>query len=226
MLPLAGSLSWALRALWRGQSPTAVSRASRSLMARAASVILPLARPILPAPGESGVGVLGSSDCEAVRDGVLAQPVAAVSSLAFVAGAVVVWRMGRGDSAGSSGVLWYAGTMGCVGLSSAWYHGPQGSGAALAHDASIALLLAQAVSVPVVRLARKAPWSRGRAARVPAKAAVGLLVAAGTAYALGRTGSPVCRPTSVVQLHGLWHVLAAGAFTAWGMTIWPPRQAA
>jgi len=36
------------------------------------------------------------------------------------------------------------------------------------------------------------------------------------AYAAGRTGSPVCDPTSLWQGHGLWHLLAAGAATAFG----------
>ena len=31
----------------------------------------------------------------------------------------------------------------------------------------------------------------------------------------GRSGSPLCDPDSVVQLHGAWHVLSALAVVVW-----------
>ena len=34
-------------------------------------------------------------------------------------------------------------------------------------------------------------------------------------YVGGRTESPLCRPDSRVQLHGLWHALAGAAMAAW-----------
>ena len=36
------------------------------------------------------------------------------------------------------------------------------------------------------------------------------------AYAAGRSGSPLCRPDSLRQYHGAWHVLSAAAAG------WPP----
>jgi len=42
-----------------------------------------------------------------------------------------------------------------------------------------------------------------------------LLVVAGVAYGFGRSGSPLCDPDSVVQLHGAWHVLSALALVVW-----------
>lgn len=42
-------------------------------------------------------------------------------------------------------------------------------------------------------------------------AAVGLLGLALVTNAFGRTGSPLCDPDSVLQLHGAWHLLAASA---------------
>ncbi len=44
---------------------------------------------------------------------------------------------------------------------------------------------------------------------------VAILVVAGVAYGFGRSGSPLCDPDSVVQLHGAWHVLSALALVVW-----------
>ncbi|MGB7860139.1 MAG: ceramidase domain-containing protein [Acidimicrobiia bacterium] len=52
--------------------------------------------------------------------------------------------------------------------------------------------------------------------RAGSKVIVGLMVVAGVAYLLGRTGSPLCHPDSPVQLHGLWHLLSAAALGGWG----------
>lgn len=49
-----------------------------------------------------------------------------------------------------------------------------------------------------------------------------LLALAAVAYLLGRTDSAICRPDSIWQLHGLWHVLSAAALTAWGLAAWGP----
>lgn len=38
---------------------------------------------------------------------------------------------------------------------------------------------------------------------------------AGASWLLGRSNSPVCDPDSVVQLHGLWHVVSSGIFWLW-----------
>lgn len=42
-------------------------------------------------------------------------------------------------------------------------------------------------------------------------------------YALGRTGSPLCDPESVIQLHGAWHLLAAVALGAYFLAVAPAR---
>ena len=36
-----------------------------------------------------------------------------------------------------------------------------------------------------------------------------------TAYLLGRTGAPLCRPDSLLQPHALWHLLTAVAMAVW-----------
>jgi hypothetical protein len=43
----------------------------------------------------------------------------------------------------------------------------------------------------------------------------GTLLAAGLAGLAGRTGSPLCRPHSLLQGHALWHALTAAALLQW-----------
>jgi hypothetical protein len=45
---------------------------------------------------------------------------------------------------------------------------------------------------------------------------VSALAVAITAYLLGPTGAPLCRPDSLLQPHALWHLLTAVAMAAWG----------
>jgi hypothetical protein len=42
-----------------------------------------------------------------------------------------------------------------------------------------------------------------------------LFAAGALSYVAGRTGSPLCRPDSRMQLHGVWHVLVGAATAAW-----------
>lgn len=71
--------------------------------------------------------------------------------------------------------------------------------------------LAAAVITTEVLLYRSVP------AQQAGRRVVGvLLIAAGSAYLLGRTGSPLCVSNSPFQLHGAWHVLSALALAAWG----------
>jgi hypothetical protein len=74
----------------------------------------------------------GHSDCERIVGAALAQPVLAVTSLAYVAAGVAVlcWAVRvRAPLAGAAGVALVA-----VGAGSFAYHGPQPSWAELAHD--------------------------------------------------------------------------------------------
>jgi hypothetical protein len=43
----------------------------------------------------------------------------------------------------------------------------------------------------------------------------GVLVLAGLAYLLGRSGGPACEPDSLIQGHGAWHLLTALALALW-----------
>ena len=91
-----------------------------------------------------------------------------------------------------------------VGVGSVLYHGPMSPGADVAHDGSIVAL---AATVPLA-------WRR-RSLRRPPAAAVIAGAAAIVVNLLTRTGAPLCRPGSVFQGHGAWHVLTAIAIALW-----------
>jgi hypothetical protein len=142
----------------------------------------------------------GHSDCERIVGGALAQPVLAVTSLAYVAAgmAPLCWAMrARAPLAAVAGVALVA-----VGAGSFAYHGPQPSWAGPAHDWPIVA----AGAVYAVGLARS-----GRRQRSTWAMAVGIFALGLAAYAAGRSGSPLCRPDSLWQYHGAWHVLSAAA---------------
>ncbi|MGH3958915.1 hypothetical protein [Mycobacterium sp.] len=144
----------------------------------------------------------GHSDCERIVVGAaLAQPVLALTSLAYVAAgmAVLAWAVQvRAPLAGAAGVALVA-----VGAGSFAYHGPQPSWATFAHDWPIVA----AGAVYTASLARSGCRQRWSAWAAPAAVfALGL-----AAYVAGRSGSPLCRPDSLWQYHGAWHVLSAAA---------------
>ena len=147
------------------------------------------------------VSCFGHSDCERIVGTALAQPVLAVTSLAYVAAGVAVlcWAVRvRAPLAGAAGVALVA-----VGAGSFVYHGPQPSWAERAHDWPI-------VALALVYVAGLA-WSARRRRWSTWATAAGVFVLGLAAYAAGRTGSPLCRPDSLWQYHGAWHVLSAAA---------------
>jgi hypothetical protein len=148
----------------------------------------------------AAAAVIGQSDCERVVGTALAQPVLAITSLAYVAAglAVLCWAVrARGVLVPVAGLLLIA-----VGAGSFVYHGPQPSWAGPAHDWPI-IALGAVYTAGLVRTAR-------RQRRVWLTAA-GIFALALIAYAAGRSGSPLCRPDSPWQYHGAWHVLSAAA---------------
>ena len=156
----------------------------------------------------------GQSDCERSLDAALAQPVLAVTSLAYVAAGIAVlsWAVRvRTPLAGAAGAALVA-----VGAGSFAFHGPQPSWAQIAHDWPIVAVGAVYATglVLSVRRQRCSAWA------VPA----GVFALGLAAYAAGRTGSPLCRPDSLWQYHGAWHVLsaAAAAWAARSMAPGPP----
>lgn len=146
----------------------------------------------------------GYSDCERIVDTALAQPVLALTSMAYVAAglAALVWAARvRTTLCAAAGVALVA-----VGAGSFAYHGPQPLWAGPAHDWPIVALAAVCAAGLVGSVSRR-EWSKWAAPAVIF--AVGL-----AAYVAGRSGSPLCRPDSLWQFHGVWHLLSAIAALA------------
>jgi len=163
---------------------------------------------LLTAPASFGL-----SDCERIGGGALAQPVLAVSSLTYVAvGAAVLWwaLRKRAALAAAAGVALMA-----VGFGSFAFHGPQPSWAGLAHDWPMIAVAA----VYVVGFARS--WRRQT--RSVWAVATGVFALGLVAYVAGRSGSPLCRPDSVWQYHGAWHVVSAAA-AGWAARAMAPAR--
>jgi hypothetical protein len=154
----------------------------------------------------------GHSDCERIVDAALAQPVLAVTSLAPVAAglAVLAWAVWvRAPLAGVAGVALVA-----VGAGSFAYHGPQPSWAGLAHDWPV--VAAGAVyAIGLARSRRRQQWAAWATA-------AGIFALGLAAFAAGHSESPLCRPDSLWQYHGAWHVLAAAA-AGWAARAMAPR---
>jgi hypothetical protein len=79
-------------------------------------------------------------------------------------------------------------------------------------DIAMLTAVTAAVLVEAVVARRSNPRGGGRAGRIVVVAALAVGV---TAYLLGRTGGPLCRPDSLLQPHALWHLLTAVAMAAW-----------
>lgn len=150
--------------------------------------------------------MLGTSDCERIVDGALAQPVLTVTSLAYVAAGLAVLGLAARRRAPLAAVA--GATVVAVGVGSVAYHGPQPSWAGAAHDWPI-VALAVVYAVGLIVSARRSTWL----------AAAGVMAVALAAYAAGRTGSPLCRPDSLWQYHGAWHVLSAVAAAIAGVAM-------
>lgn len=92
-------------------------------------------------------------------------------------------------------------------------------GSAIAGAAAIRAMSAKSqdgLSAVAALMVVSATWQRVRCEESyhdwTALAAAGVTGAAGIgAHALSRTGGPLCKPDSVLQGHGLWHILAAAA---------------
>lgn len=146
-----------------------------------------------------GLDGLGATDCEAIGAGLLAQPVNALSSLAYVVvGGWLLWLI-RSD-ARTTGARAFAAALVGVGVGSFAFHGPMFAGAQFVHDLTIA-----GVFVVVLAAGRAAAgsWSDGSLAAAVAAlvlvAAVVLLIAPGGAVlliallAVGAAASEVAR---------------------------------
>jgi hypothetical protein len=77
----------------------------------------------------------------------------------------------------------------------------------------IAMVAAVTAAVLAEAAVARRPGHRGR--RAGRVVMVAVLAVGVTAYLLGRTGGPLCRPDSLLQPHALWHLLTAVAMAAW-----------
>lgn len=162
-------------------------------------------------------GRLGGTDCEELREGLLAQPSNAVSSGAFIVAAIVLWlRLPRQERWRLGGL--YALLLAFIGIGSVIYHGPQVAGARQLHDFPIPVLIALAFVVLVVRWRRGEVLLPGRSrGRVVAFILVSVISPA--AYFLGRTGAALCDPGSIYQPHAIWHLSTATGFALLGLML-------
>lgn len=127
-------------------------------------------------------------DCELIGEGLAAQPINTVSSLAFLVVAIVAYRRHRRVAAAA---------LGMVAVGSALFHGWPSTPSTIVHGLSNAFLIGLLVRA-LWLLRRKPPW-----------AAIGLLAGARVIWASSRTGGPWCDPSSLLQGHAAWHILAA-----------------
>jgi hypothetical protein len=93
---------------------------------------------------------VGSSDCEQIGQGLLAQPVNTLSSLAYVVVGLLLLRRALAARSTERVILaTYAATVVAVGIGSVAFHGPMPSWGRFAHDASIASVLAFVIGYDV-----------------------------------------------------------------------------
>lgn len=186
-------------------------------------------------------------DCERIGTGWLGQPVNSLTSLIFIAaGAIIAAR--RPERA------WVGVAVTATGIGSFLFHGPMPEGGQLAHDVSLAWLLATVPAVGTrterwivlpglvvigvflaVAPSLADPLFIGLTAlalvvlvsRDRSFATVGplaLLVTSSIVGRLGATGWPLCDPDSIFQPHGLWHLGAAVAVTWWALAAPAPPR--
>ena len=146
------------------------------------------------------------ADCEALSDGLIAQQINTVTSLALVAVGVGLFRQPE-----PAVRLLALGAI-AAGIGSVLYHGPSPGWASPVHDLTIAVAAATGFNTIRVVVRRWGPRQALRRLGLSGLAfGLGVL-----AHYLGRTAGPLCRPGSLGQWHGAWHLLAATAILALG----------
>jgi hypothetical protein len=121
---------------------------------------------------------LATSDCERLRDGRLAQPANAVSSLAYVGAGLLLLRWARArPSLGEGSTLPLVTGLVTAGLGSLDYHGFQSPRAQWGHDWGVAVPVVAAIHTDAGELLPEVPSRLRAASSVAALAAVGILLA-------------------------------------------------
>jgi hypothetical protein len=182
-----------------------------------------------PLPAAAATG-----GCERLRDGLLAEPVSAVTSLAFVAAGLAVLAA-RGDRSHPTPRRWFGLLVLAVGVGSVIQHGPRPPGQDLAHDLPLVALLAFVLADCLADLTGRGPrawwWLLPTAAAVPVivlapvagDAAQGVLGALAVAAGLvrARLRAPR-RPRLLTALLVLGVAAAVGTLTRAGMPLCQP----
>jgi len=168
-------------------------------------------------PGSPAACPAEGCDCEAAGSGPIRQPVNAWSSSAFVAAGMALLAAlpaGRGAWSGRAA----AGALTFAGLAAFLFHAGLTAWAARLDG------IAAAILITALAVHRGRRWARERASPgstagekvAPALLLPWLLLAlGGVCWLLGRSGGPWCRPTSPMQAHAAWHLLAAAAIFLW-----------
>jgi hypothetical protein len=119
------------------------------------------------------ITAIGESDCENIGSGFLAQPVNAVSSLAFaVFGIVVLFSMSNRETVERSNRMTFGILMIGTGIGSVLFHGPQGQAGKYLHDVTFVLTLLALATMNLVGILH---WSRQRTRAILGGTAVGVL---------------------------------------------------
>jgi len=102
---------------------------------------------------------IGESDCETISSGFLAQPINAISSLAFTGiGLVAIWWATQAEGNEKAVRIVFGILMVLTGAGSVMFHGPQGPGSQFGHDVTF---LVTVWFVAIVNLAGARRWNRG-----------------------------------------------------------------
>jgi predicted membrane channel-forming protein YqfA (hemolysin III family) len=122
----------------------------------------------------SFISAIGESDCERIGTGVLAQPVNAISSLAFALfGLIVLFSIRAQDETERINRLIFGVLMISTGIGSVLFHGPQGPSSHFLHDATILLTM---TAIVTMNLAGLLEWTERRVMAILATVGVGVSV--------------------------------------------------
>jgi len=106
---------------------------------------------------------IGESDCETLGDGLLVQPINAVSSLTFsIIGLVAIWWATRVEGHERIVRIVFGVLMVLTGVGSVMFHGPQGPGSKFAHDVTFLVTIWFVATINITetyRWKRAAGWS-------------------------------------------------------------------
>jgi hypothetical protein len=158
----------------------------------------------------------GRHDGEPLREGLVAQPLSAGSSLAYVAAGLWLWhRSSTTSRPGLSHAL--AGSIAANGVAGIGFHGPGDRVSHALHDAALA---ATGVAVVASGADAASRWRRGaRPNPKPALWATLAGVVGTVANIAGRRAATHGRPVTGRIGHPVWHVLTAVALALGGETL-------